>query len=156
MLREADFWARVDKAGACWWWLGAKNDNGYGMVSDGRYGKRKRAHRVAWELTNGPIPPGLFVLHSCDNPPCVNPAHLWLGTQADNMRDMDAKGRRRWEDWFGHHQSGEANKMAKLAAAQVEEIRLLYPQGWGQRELAAMFGVSRPTISMILNRKRWP
>lgn len=90
----SQFWAKVAKAGPndCWLWLGHKMPYGYGT-----YGKPKQlAHRRAWELTNGPIPDGLMVLHNCpdgDNPSCVNPAHLWLGTQTDNMRDAAAKGR---------------------------------------------------------------
>lgn len=87
----ARFWIRVDgSAGddACWPWLGARDPKGYGQA-----GKRWRAHRVAMFLTNGPIPPGMFVCHHCDNPPCCNPAHLFIGTVTDNMRDCAAKGR---------------------------------------------------------------
>lgn len=95
------FWLRVDKLGpipelkpnlgCCWLWLGRPTPRGYGQH---RWeGKMMRAHRVAWLVSVGPIPAGLFVLHHCDNPPCVNPAHLWLGTHDDNMRDRQEKGR---------------------------------------------------------------
>lgn len=83
------FWAKVDRSGDCWLWMGKR------IVKYG-YFNHRRAHRVAWELTHGDIPKGLYVLHSCDNPPCVNPAHLRLGTQFDNMADMHDRGRGRW------------------------------------------------------------
>jgi hypothetical protein len=93
------FWEKVDKPGgadACWLWTGTPDVNGYGKLWwFDHTNKGKFAHRISWELHNGPIPDGLFVLHSCDNPPCVNPKHLFLGTQLDNMRDMVAKGRDR-------------------------------------------------------------
>jgi hypothetical protein len=89
------FWAKVEKMpDGCWVWQAARSVSGYGLLapSGGVRGDR-RAHRVSWELHNGPIPAGLWVLHSCDNPPCVNPDHLFLGTRSDNMRDCASKGR---------------------------------------------------------------
>ena len=85
------FWKKVDKSGDCWLWMAGKLEKGYGQFwFDGR---THRAHRMAWLLTNGEIPEGMCVLHKCDNPPCVNPSHLWLGTNQDNMDDMNNKGR---------------------------------------------------------------
>ncbi len=88
------FWSRVDKSGganACWPWTGSRLPTGYGQVYQAG-GQRLLAHRTAWELENGPIPDGMRVLHHCDNPPCCNPGHLFLGTDADNMNDRDQKG----------------------------------------------------------------
>lgn len=88
-------WARIDRSdsNACWEWPGARHGKGYGLLFDRLTGTHWRTHRLAWTAANGPIPAGLMVLHRCDNPPCVNPAHLWLGTNAENARDMVAKGR---------------------------------------------------------------
>ena len=94
------FWSKVEKGDGCWLWRGA-------IGSHGRYGqfnvvnRSRPSHRVAWELVNGPIPAGLYVLHRCDVGLCVNPAHLFLGTQKDNMADMMAKGRQ----WSRHRRS---------------------------------------------------
>ena len=91
------FWAKVNKGtdAECWEWNASRNSFGYGQLTIvGPNGKRPRTtHRLSWELHVGPIPEGMCILHRCDNPPCVNPAHLFIGTKADNYRDMRAKGR---------------------------------------------------------------
>jgi len=97
--RTDRFWAKVNKngptpehaLGPCWVWTGARSQFGYGNLTTN--GKQENAHRVSWEIHFGPIPDGIRVLHACDNPPCVRPFHLFLGTQKDNNRDREAKGR---------------------------------------------------------------
>ena len=90
--RLARFWAKVDKSGECWVWTAALHTTGYGIFGIG--GKRvDRAHRISWAIANGPIPEGAHILHHCDNRPCVNPAHLFIGTNQDNVNDCIKKGR---------------------------------------------------------------
>jgi len=95
MTLEQRFWRKVDRRGPdeCWPWTGGKTPCGYGLIRSSGHGHLRQTHRVSWILANGSIPRGMCVLHSCDNPPCCNPAHLWLGTHAENMADRDAKGR---------------------------------------------------------------
>jgi hypothetical protein len=111
-----------------------------------------KAHRVCWELTNGAIPAGLVVCHRCDNPPCVNPAHLFLGTLSDNTQDSLAKGR--WN--YSPNRWGETSPTAKLSEEQVEEIRRRYKPGVvAQWELGREYGVNQTTISKIVRGTRW-
>jgi hypothetical protein len=126
------FWSKVDKngpmhptdpsLGRCWIWVSIIKKGptgGYGLIWDQYHRKRLRAHRVAWELMNKQrIPKSKHLLHSCDRPPCVNPKHTYLGTDADNHRDMVVRGR---------SLIGEKNPMAQLTEAQVRKIRQLYP-----------------------------
>lgn len=135
------FWKRVCMSeSGCWEFLGGA------IFGDGykRY-NRTLAHRFSWQLHFGDIPSGMLVCHHCDNPACVNPGHLFLGTQKDNMRDMWAKGR-------GNPSppSGERNHFAKLSDAQVADIRRLDMK---QCDIASRYGVSRAQISRILSGK---
>lgn len=138
------FWSKVDRPApdACWEWQAGKFSQGYGATHISR--KVVYAHRVSYEIHNGPIPDGLFVCHSCDNPACVNPAHLWLGTQAENMHDCQAKGRSARK---------AARRNVPLTDAEVQAIR----ERSGERgsALAKEFGVSPSLISRIIHRTRW-
>lgn len=148
----ARFSAKVDTSAgpnACWPWIASRGTGGYGQIFQA--GRPIGAHRVAYELHAGrAVPPGLFVLHRCDNRPCCNPAHLFLGTQADNIADMDRKGR-------GRRPSvrGERAGLAKLTDEQVMELRALYAAGARQVDLAARFGVRQSTVSSIVRRATW-
>ncbi len=137
-------------ANGCMVWLGGKvSKGGYGQLkAGGRYGGSLKAHRVAWELRNGPIPDGMVVCHRCDNPPCVNPDHLFIGTHADNVADMDSKGRRKTL-------RGQNARNAKLNEQQVVAIRRERENGRSLQSLANAFGVSQATISLIANHKLW-
>jgi hypothetical protein len=133
----------------CWEWTGRLSRRGYGLVYvDGAY---TGAHRWAWTLLNGSIPTGLLVCHHCDNPPCCNPDHLFLGTNADNMAAMQAKGRGRLPRQVFR---GEDNACARLTEQQVVAIRQLYRRGGG-RQLAREYNVSDELISLIVTGKVW-
>lgn len=142
------FWSKVDKSGECWEWQGHINSGGYGMTNT-RYGTRQ-AHRVAWILTNGAIPEGLDVCHHCDNRPCVNPAHLFLGTTAENMLDRDQKGRHR-TGWYDKR--GAGNPRAKLNPAQIMAIRSRAEVP--SAILAREFSVSPSMIRRIIRGSSW-
>lgn len=131
----------------CWEWNKAIDTNGYGVQQLSR--KKKNAHRVSYGLFNGPIPTGMFVLHRCDNRKCVNPSHLFLGTQSDNMADMVSKGR-------GKTLRGESHNNAKITESIAREIIIKSTlREISQRKIADMFGVSQALVSSILNGKRW-
>jgi hypothetical protein len=150
----ADFWRRVDKTGDCWLWTNSFYPTGYGHLRFG--GKSTYAHRVAWELTNGPIPAGLFVCHKCDNPPCCNPAHLFLGTPAENAHDRDTKRRGYFSRPGRVFPDGQVCRIAKLTADQVAQIRYFYGRGLArQLELSKIFGVANQTISAIIHGVTW-
>lgn len=133
----------------CIVWTGSTAGHGYGRISRGPRGAGWAVtHRVSWELANGPIPAGLFVLHRCDNPPCCNPDHLFLGTLKDNTQDMLAKGRHLVERGENHHD-------AKLMDADVAHLRALAPSVGNYAALGRMFGISKQHArSLALGHKR--
>lgn len=168
------FWAKVRKTTKCWLWCGQKQVSGYGFFS--YQGRSQLAHRMAWLLTHGEIPKGLWVLHRCDNKVCVRPGHLFLGTRADNIADMIAKGRHSHGDthpsrlkpeylprgeshWEKRHPErilrGEQRPQAKLTVAQVLAIRELRAAGKSLKEIAAIYGIHPGTVSEIALRRRW-
>jgi hypothetical protein len=131
--------------GPCWYWTGAKNYLGYGLFA------KTRAHRFSYEFFKGPIPAGLSVLHSCDVRNCVNPEHLSVGTQLENMRDAARKGRIK-----NSPKLGSENPNAALDEALVLEIRKKYSTGeYSNLDLSYEYGVSFMTISRVLNRQMW-
>jgi HNH endonuclease len=149
------FWEKVNRngpvirsdLGPCWLWTGSMVRSGYGRVSIGN--KSVRAHRVAWALANETTMPDQWVLHRCDNPPCVRPDHLFLGDVRDNVRDMISKGR-------AANLKGEAHGMARLDIIDVLNIRLEYESGeFNQHQLAQKYGVTQTAISQIVLRKKW-
>ena len=158
----ARFWAKVQQTETCWLWTASKRNKGYGAFVWYAFGHQVqgRAHVFSYRLHCGDIPDGLFVLHRCDNPACVNPAHLFLGTKADNNRDMADKGRANsWGHKSGTQASpprGVAHWNSKLNEDTVREIRGLREAGCGSNwALGLRFGVSSATISRVVNRIDW-
>lgn len=145
------FWEKVDKRGPdeCWEWTGARHGLGYGVLRLERKRENIRANRLSWIIHNGEIPKGLYVCHLCDNPPCCNPAHLWTGTYADNIRDMVGKGR-------NGAARGERSAMSRLTDAQVVEMRAMHATGrHAQAQLADRFGVGKSTVQAIVSKRTW-
>lgn len=139
------FFSHVDKlTSGCWEWVAGKDKNGYGRSSIKR--KVIQAHRVSWVIHNGAIPDGLHVLHKCDNPPCVNPAHLFLGTNRDNSLDKINKNRQL---------KGERINTNKLSRDDVIYIRSSVKSGVSRVVLSDKFQVSYSTISDIYNGRSW-
>lgn len=148
------FWEKVPTGGPdeCWLWRGARTKDGYGVLIKQSSPKRlvHLAHRLSWELRHGPIQGGLHVLHRCDTPACVNPAHLWLGTQADNNRDRDSKGRCGAKGGHVADRRGANNGNAKLSDAQVQEVISKRASGWSQQRIADEYGCGQSQISRIV------
>lgn len=142
---------RINEATGCWEWQGSKR-RGYGrmIVGSRTDGTRKSmsAHRVSYELENGKIPDGMDVCHKCDNPCCVNPAHLFIGTRQDNIDDRERKGR-------NNPPKGESNPKAKLTGAMVAEIREKRLHGFSFGKLAKEYGVCKKTIQCAVSGKNW-
>jgi len=144
------FWRRTKwQENGCREWQGAQHEFGYGVVGIGK--QTLKTHRVAWWLTNGPIPEGMQVLHKCDNPPCVNPEHLFLGTDLDNQRDAMQKGRHSKPPVW----NGAANPAAKLAPNNVKMVRRMLSVGYTHRQIARIFGVTKSTIGRIARGTHW-
>jgi hypothetical protein len=176
--RIAAFWAKVNKESGhwwngiqCWFWIAGGTKAGYGTFSYG--GRQIGAHCVSYILANGPIPDGLFVLHRCDNPACVNPDHLYVGTSKENTHDMMAKGRDqftyrvqpervpRGDDHYTRRnpelaRHGEQLGHSKLTDELVREMRRKYAEGGAtQYALAAEFNVSVATVNRVVKRRLW-
>lgn len=171
------FWSKVEKPtgeDGCWLWTaGLVNGYGHFRLPSGQC----LAHRMSWELANGPVPEGLCVLHKCDNPRCVNPEHLFIGTRADNNRDRAAKGRsitgdNHWthyaperlprgaNHWRRLHPEqiprGDLHPTRKVSAEDVREIRRLYALGGiSQRELGLRYGITRSAVGKITRNQNW-
>jgi len=151
---EEKFWEKVNiRNNGCWEWLAQKDKDGYGtfMLSSNKGQKRTRAHRYSWVLHFGDVPKEKFVLHKCDNPPCINPNHLFLGTAKDNTQDMVKKHR------YGYNNiGGENHPNAKLNNQKVKQIKELWnSKQYTQIELGRMFDVGNKQINLIINNKAW-
>jgi len=139
------FWDNVHKTPDCWLWTAGKTNGGYGKLTT--YERvTKLAHRISWEIHFGEVPEGLCVLHHCDNPSCVRPDHLFLGTLNDNKQDCVVKER---------HSRGEKVNTSKLTEEQVKEIRQACAQGANKSELAKRYGVDRSSIFRIARGETW-
>jgi DNA-binding CsgD family transcriptional regulator len=138
------FWTKVDRSQpeGCWLWTASRNAKGYGHVQWA--GSCQQAHRVSWMIAHGSIPDGLFVLHRCDVRNCVNPAHLFLGTNADNMADMVAKGRGR-----GASRPGEMHGASKISDATRREIAARLAAGARGVDIAREYGLSKSYVSQL-------
>ena len=147
------FWDKVKILGPdeCWEWQASTDSHGYGCFGIG-IGSRKieKSSRVAWMHCKGPIPKGLHVLHDCDNPPCCNPKHLFLGTQSDNMTDCSKKGRLRIP-----HYKGSKNPASKLTEESVSNIKAKLRLGFTLRKLAQEYRVHITAISHIKQGRNW-
>ena len=129
----------------CWLWQGAERKRGRGYGIFWLHGRNETAHRAAWMMLRGPIPPGLFVCHRCDVPACVNPDHMFLGTATENNHDRDAKGRQR----HGRPYPGQRNPNARLTDAVARTIPDLLRSGLSYRAVADRLGVSTSLIGAI-------
>lgn len=136
---EPRFWKRVDRRSddECWPWTGSAMVKGYGVLSV--EGRQIGTHRISWELYNGPIPSGMLVCHHCDNPPCVNPAHLFLGTYSDNAKDKSVKGRN------PGNRTNRGGQQFALTGLEAEALSLL-ANGMTQRDVARHFGISPAAV----------
>ena len=147
------FLEKVKESGSCWLWTGASRSNGYGNAWVGPRNNRKTisAHRLSWIIHHGPIQAGLYVCHTCDNRLCVNPDHLWLGTQSDNITDMYNKGR-------GDRTSksrGQSKHNARFTDEQIRDVRRVFLEGRTRAEIARQYGVTWRTVDLIVKGETW-
>lgn len=143
------FWSRVDRTdneNDCWLWQGGRSGDRYGYFFI--HPRNQLAHRVSWMFTHGTIPDGMKVCHKCDRVLCVNPNHLFLGTQRDNVEDMHGKGR-------AHKASGEGHSKTYLSELQVREIFKLYEEGVSTKAIAQRFGTNKYTLSNLRRGRTW-
>ena len=138
----------VDRSGECWLWTGMRNENGYGYFWI--RGKQIGAHRLSYCIANDiPFSSDVYVMHKCDNPPCVKPGHLVRSTHKENMMDAGAKGK------MGTSQPGSNNPAAKLTEKDIPEIRRLHEMGIGSSDISRNYGVSPDAIDLVVKRKTW-
>jgi predicted DNA-binding protein (UPF0251 family) len=158
----ARFWTYVRKdpdPDGCWLWIGTSDHHGYGHIHEHK--RYYQAHRFSWLIHAGAIPERLFVCHHCDVPLCVNPAHLFIGTHSDNMRDAARKGRMAAGIRSGQHTHpesrpyGERNGNAKLTESDIPHIRLLLNQGISQGAVARLYGINKKCIWRIAHGIAW-
>jgi len=153
MSHEELFWAKVsipEDRSLCWEWTGGFDRDGYGLFTR----KWRKAHRFSYWLRFGVDPGSLCVLHRCDVPACVNPAHLFLGTHSDNAHDRHSKGRTKTGEWLGRPK-GSASPNAKLTEATVADVRRRVSEGERQADIARELGVCRSSISQMCKRTTW-
>lgn len=141
-------WSTPEPNSGCLLWVGSLDAYGYGQST--RFEGISKAHRLSWRIHRGPIPTGLAVLHKCDVRQCINPDHLFLGTERDNMRDMDAKGRR-----VNAPRPGERNGNAKLTEQQAKEIIERYRRGELRNHIAKRMGLTFPTVNRLVKGEAW-
>ena len=144
---RCSFWDKIEigPPSECWIWSYGKKTTGYGELKS--HTKRFLVHRFMWEEIYGKIPANMCVCHKCDNPLCVNPSHLFLGTIADNQQDMASKGR---------STQGEKHPKAKLTNNDITDIRQLLSKGIYQKDVALFYNISQPAISLINTGRHWP
>lgn len=143
---DVRFWRYVKKGDGCWEWMASKNKKGYGSFGTGDR-RTSLAHRVSWVLNVGIIPEGFYVLHKCNNPGCVRPSHLYLGTQLDNMNDRKRT--------TGYNLHGENNPFSRFSVEDIRNIRELSNQGKSRTEIAEFYECSITAISSIARGKTW-
>lgn len=143
---EERFWAKVNKTSGCWVWIASKTEFGYGRINlGGRHGYIEKAHRLSWKIHCGNIPKGMHILHTCDIPACVNPGHLYLGTDKENGKDRAIRLR---------VACGEKSPLSKYSSSLIKKIRLnILPSSIITKKIASPYGISRRHIRDIVNNK---